>query len=219
MSQEVSQVELYTVLESATGEIRRWGGATFAQAQELQAGEALYFGAALSSATHYFADGLPVEYSEGERLAKAQRPRHASSWSNAAMAWQDLRTAQQLREHHLRAIEAERERRIQADIEHGGATFQAAARDQKNMSDKLVEIYERERLGTPMPEQLLVWRDKDNVNHAFQTQEDYAAWLGGMVVAIAQRGTEAYAWSWGKKGALAGLGDDVEMLRAFSVTG
>lgn len=49
----------------------------------------------VTATTHYFFDGSFCEYSEKERQAKDNRPRHHASWSNALMAWEDLRSVQQ----------------------------------------------------------------------------------------------------------------------------
>lgn len=49
----------------------------------------------VTEATHYFLDDSFCEYSEQERQAKDNRPRHHASWSNALMAWQDLRADSQ----------------------------------------------------------------------------------------------------------------------------
>ena len=60
-------------------------------------------------------------------------------------------------------------------------------------------------LGQPIPAEQLVWRDADNVTHAFADLATYKAWLQGFAIALGARGTMAFAWSWQKKAQLESL--------------
>jgi hypothetical protein len=211
-------MELYTVIDMASGQILRGGGTEHAQAHPLEAGEGLYVGEALSARQWYFVDGLPVAYTEQELVVMAARPRYACHWDIATKTWADDRTAQDLQAAHAAAIEAERDRRLYASIDFQGKTIQARPVDQKNLSDKQWEMQQRAALGQPLPDQLRVWRALDNTLVPFADDAAYMAWLGGLTIALATRGTMAYAWSWAKKAALVALGDDLVGLKAFDPT-
>lgn len=125
-------------------------------------------------------------------------------WVLLDAAGQALRYA---RAHALDLVELERQRRTVAPIQYGGARLDADATAQRNVSAKLLELQQAQALGIETPPQLLVWRDHDNVTHTFADQAALAAWLGGLAVAISQRGTEAYAWAWATKAAIQGAAD------------
>jgi hypothetical protein len=96
-------------------------------------------------------------------------------------------------------IESHRDRIINRQIAYEGVSLDADARSQKFIADKLAEIAAREATGADMPPELLVWRDADNQLHTFSDMPAYRQWLQGLAIAIAQRGTQAMAWSWAKK--------------------
>jgi hypothetical protein len=211
-------MDLYTVIDMSSGQILRNGGTEHAQAVPLETGEGLYVGRALNAREWYFVGGQPVAYTEQELEAMAARPKYACRWDVSTKAWLDLRRAEDLQAAHAAAIEAERERRLYANIDFQGKTIQARPVDQKNLSDKQWEMQQRVALAQPLPDQLRVWRALDNTLVPFANDAAYMAWLGGLTIALATRGTMAYAWSWGKKAALVALGDDLAGLKAFDPT-
>jgi hypothetical protein len=114
----------------------------------------------------------------------------ASQW---VMDWDKARAARRAE------VDAERSIRTNAVIVQDGITLDADLASQRNVTDKLGEIADREALADPMPAELLIWRDHDNVSHSFADQATYKAWLQALRIAIAQRGTELYVWAWTKK--------------------
>ena len=96
----------------------------------------------------------------------------------------------------LAAVEAERDARIRAAIAYNGRMVDADQRAQQNITDKISELTAREATGTAMPLETMVWRDADNQTATFETEAEMKMWLQGLVIAITQRGTEAYTWSW-----------------------
>lgn len=155
---------------------------------------------------HNFQTGLPAQ--KGAQPS----PFHGFDWTSKAWVADlaAIRTAKRS------AIEAQREARIYAPvIVYDGANLDADATSQRNITEKLNDIARREQQSDPMPAQMLMWRDADNVDHTFADQAAYRSWLNGLAIALGLRGTQAYAWSWAKKAALEALGDDVEGLLAF----
>jgi hypothetical protein len=89
-----------------------------------------------------------------------------------------------------------------AIIEYDGSMLDGDLKSQKNISDKITELNEATLLGIETPAETLLWRDANNVMHYFETVAAYRAWLGGLAVALAQRGTMAYVWAWQQKALL-----------------
>jgi hypothetical protein len=109
-------------------------------------------------------------------------------------------------------IEAHREATIYAPvIVYDGVNLDADATSQRNITEKLNDIARREQENTPMPAQMLVWRDADNVMHTFADQAAMRSWLNGLAIAVGARGAQAYAWSWEKKSQLEAITDPAEL--------
>lgn len=156
----------------------------------------------------------------GQWVPRPAQPRKFDAWDQQAQAWVDQRTAQQLREEHKAAIEAERERRITATpIVYDGINLDAdavsIARLEKKLATTAIQL---ERGLSPDPASL-VWRDADNALHVFGTLQAYRAWLEGFALALDERGMQAWTWSWAKKAVLEGMGDNLEALRGFDPVG
>lgn len=79
-----------------------------------------------------------------------------------------------------------------AVIEYEGSNLDGDRTAQKNISDKILELDESIRLSITTPSELFIWRDADNIMHSFETITEFKDWLGGLTVALAQRGTLAY---------------------------
>jgi hypothetical protein len=147
--------------------------------------------------------------------AMPPRPSPDHHWSYQDQAWQG--SVDTARQNKICAIEAERERRIYAEvIAYDGKSIDADARGQRNITEKLNDIGRREQEGVPMPTEMLMWRDADNVDHQFADQAAYRSWLNGLAIALALRGTQAYAWSWSKKAEVAAC-TSVEQIAAVEV--
>jgi hypothetical protein len=150
-----------------------------------------------------------IDVATGEVIPNGMGPRPGPSylWDSTARKWAQPSATQ--RATLKAAIEAERDRRVFAPINLTEGTFDADARSQQNLADKLASITSREQLGmSPMSPQMCVWRDSSNVTHSFADQPTYKAWLATFAIALADRGTAAYAWSWQKKADLDALSDD-----------
>ncbi len=87
-------------------------------------------------------------------------------------------------------------RRSRLPVEVDGVKFDADARAQKNIQDKITEIAAMQKLGQEIESALLVWRDYDNVTHSFGSMTELDTALSKVVAAIAHRGTTLYIWSW-----------------------
>ena len=162
--------------------------------------------------THWIEGGHAVRYKTNNYAAM---PLYECSWNPETEEWLDARDVSTLKSAKSAAIEAERDRRISAPIEYLERLVDADARAQGNITDKINEINAREQIGSPMPVATMIWRDAENTNVTFESQDAMKAWLQGLVIAITQRGTEAYAWSWEVKNQLRSL-DSKEEVEAFS---
>lgn len=142
-------------------------------------------------------------WSAGSWLEKPPKPsnHHKFNWVNKT--WFDARTADQFKSAKLKEIESERVRRTVEPILYQGSMLDADKKAQENISAKLQELGQRIDLGLDVPPAQLIWRDHANETHSFATLQDYRAWLGGLAIAITERGTAAYMWAWQMKAALA----------------
>ena len=166
----------------------------------------------VTAQTHWIKDGVATEYATKNYL---NMPSYPCTWSPESEQWVDARDLKELIAVKLREVEDERDKRISAPIEYLGRTLDADARAQGNITDKINEINAREQIESPMPVATMIWRDAENTNVTFESQDAMKAWLQGLVIAITQRGTEAYAWSWEVKNQLRSL-DSKEEVEAFS---
>lgn len=166
----------------------------------------------VTAQTHWIKDGVATEYATKNYL---NMPSYPCTWSPESEQWVDARDLKELIAMKLREVEDERDKRISAPIEYLGRTVDADARAQGNITDKINEINAREQIGSLMSVATMIWRDAENTNVTFESQDAMKAWLQGLVIAITQRGTEAYAWSWEVKNQLRSL-DSKEEVEAFS---
>lgn len=135
----------------------------------------------------------------GQHHPLPEQPSSDHVWSWEAKEWTDPRTIDRLRVLKGAEINAAREQKINAPIQYAGRLVDADTRAQANITNKINEITAREAAGDPMHPAMMIWRDADNLNVTFSDQAAMKAWLQGLVIAITQRGTEAYAWSWAVK--------------------
>lgn len=161
------------------------------------------------------ADDKPFRVVDGALQVGPAPPGPNLAWDWSAGEWREARSLQAAQAEKRYAIDTERDRLCVEPIQYGGRRLDADPRAQKNISDKLLEIAGREALGEDMPAPLLAWRDADNLMQAFASMQDMKAWLLGLTVAIAQRGSEAYAWSWQAK-ASADAAQTLEQLGAVA---
>ena len=157
-----------------------------------------------------FEDVIPVEgawenhyVSGGVLLEFPAKPSPHHEWDWTTKSWiPDLPAAISARKAE---INVERDRRISLPLLYDGKNLDADARARENLKSKLEEIKSREALNQPMPQQMMVWRDADNITHSWPTQEAYKAWLEGFVVSMSERGTMIYAACWAHKGNIVAL--------------
>ena len=115
-------------------------------------------------------------------------------------------------------IERERDLRLSAPIiEYDGMRLDADPLSKQNLQDKITAVNARASSGKPPSAAMLVWRDADNVMHSFASLNAYRAWLDGFVIALEERGMQAWGWSWAKKDQLAAM-TTVEEVLAFDPT-
>jgi len=184
----------FTIYNWSTGQVLRWGQCPdeHISMQAFEPGEAVIEGE--YPGDRFYWDGLQmIEFPE--------RPSASHRWDWPSKTWQaDLADAKAKK--HVQ-IEAERDRRAMAPvIVYDGKNLDADARATENLKSKLAEANSRLAQGTPFPAAQLVWRDADNVTHVFADTPSYKDWLDGFAIALGSRGTDAYAWSWQKKGEL-----------------
>lgn len=139
----------------------------------------------------------PAWVQDGVLQLAPPAPSLEHQWDWATRSWRANLSA--ARASKIKAIEAAFLAAMDAPIAHQGARLDADSVAQRNISAKLQEIAQRRALAMPMPAETLIWRDADNSLHTFNSQDDLANWLGALAIAISERGTRLYAWSWGQK--------------------
>lgn len=205
---------IHTIYERATGRIEKT-----VNIPDFVEGPTNFLALQFDPATHDTIEGdhsaADFYIERGAPQPIPPRPSAGHVFDFASKAWVDARTVNDLKAAKRIAIEAERRRRTVSPIAYDGALLDADKTAQENIANKLLEIGQRMELGQPMPQELLFWRDHDNIDHTFDTVEEYRAWLGGLAVAITERGTQAYAWSWQAKAALAAA-DSIQAVEAIT---
>ena len=105
-------------------------------------------------------------------------------------------TPEELLYKELDVLDQIRKTKSEEPILLDGIWFDADSVAQKNIADKLLTLDSREKLGQPLPSNLLIWRDHHNVTHKFETQVEYATFLRRLSIQIEERSTELYIESW-----------------------
>lgn len=142
---------------------------------------------------------LNYRMADGALVELPPKPNPYCMWQGE---WIDPRALDELRDAAKVQVTKERDLRGTSPILYDGRMVDSDADAQRNINIKLGEIEGRLALALPMPQELMVWRDADNEVKVFATMDEMRAWLQGLTVAIAQRGTMTYAWSWQVKAAL-----------------
>lgn len=114
------------------------------------------------------------------------------------------------------AVETERDNRRFANITVGGITIQADEESVRNLEKKLEHIAAANRLGTPLSQDQLFWRDVDNVDHFWPDAASYAAWIDSVVMALGDRETLIWAKSFLHKDALDALSALLDKVQAVA---
>lgn len=151
----------------------------------------------------------------GNHHALPERPSVFHEWDWSSKQWADARPIEMILAQKVVQVHQERDRRINAPIEYLGRMVDANPRAQSNITNKINEINARVQTGQAMPENLMIWLDAENQTVRFDSQGQMRDWLQGLVIAITQRGTEAYAWSWQVKDQLRAL-ESKDAIEAFS---
>ncbi|MFT4172832.1 MAG: DUF4376 domain-containing protein [Rhodocyclaceae bacterium] len=146
----------------------------------------------------------PLEYVQGEAPATLQAQLQAALDNAIAAA--------------CAAIDARLEALGHEPIEVARTRWDADERAQRNISGKLADMDQRVTLGLgDIPDDLLMWRDADNVDHAFATQADLRAQLGAIWCAISDRGSRLYQAAWQHKADVRAL-TDLADVAAYDIT-
>jgi hypothetical protein len=141
-----------------------------------------------------------VDVATGELLVggKPPAPSLDHDWDVASRSW--VGNVERARATKLVAIERARNAREKAPVlELGGIYLDADAKSTENVKVKILEILSLEILGKTLPAEQLFWKDASNELHFWPDQATYKLWLAGFAAALGSRGTESYAWAWGKK--------------------
>ena len=157
---------------------------------------------------------LYLSSSEGV-VKRPEKPSIFHYWDHDLFCWQPNLPASIT--YRGREVDAERDRRLNLPFIYDNKRLDADARARENLKSKLEEIKAREALLQPMPTEMLVWRDADNITHTWATQEAYKAWLEGFTIAMSERGTRLYAAAWQHKANIAAL-TDVDAIVGYDVT-
>lgn len=80
-----------------------------------------------------------------------------------------------------------------------GIVFDGDLTAQTNLKSKIEEVRARIETNVPMPFELLIWRDADNVNHMFPDMQSYLAFMQRYAIALSERGTRLYVAYWAHK--------------------
>jgi hypothetical protein len=86
---------------------------------------------------------------------------------------------------------------------YDGKNLDAREQDIRNLEQKLATVQSRIDQGIAAPVDTLVWRDHDDQLHSFADLATYKTWLDGFAIALDERNTAAWSWSWQKKAELA----------------
>lgn len=142
------------------------------------------------------------QYHNTEQNTPTNFPDKPFSWykfNYSTKLWFDPRELDEAREQKSILIEAKRDEKISAPIVFLGVLLDADFRAQSNITNKINEFRSRNELGQDVPLEQLVWRNANNINVSFDDGASMLAWLQNLLIAISERGTAAYAWSWAKK--------------------
>lgn len=114
-------------------------------------------------------------------------------------------------------IEQERDLRLVAPVlVYDGINLDADQLAKNNLADVLTRVNSTLTQGQELLPQELVWKDHDNFIRTFPDTLSYKNWLDGFVMALGQRNTAIWAWSWQKKAELAAA-NSIEELRAITL--
>jgi hypothetical protein len=201
----------YTIIDAATGLLKRYGTCPDTQFQhQCAAGELIIHGAYADD--RYWWDGSVMQQ-------LPPRPGLFYRFNTQAKAWEDSRSAPQVRAAQQQAIEAERVRRSCASpMAYAGLQLAADAPSADKVWKRVDAVrLQVDRGGAPQPS-TLTWNDVAGQAHAFATVKAFRDFIEGFAIALDQRSSDAAAWAAGKQAALQAIGDDVAALKAFDPT-
>jgi predicted mannosyl-3-phosphoglycerate phosphatase (HAD superfamily) len=194
----------FTIVDEITGEILRIGSCSRADIDSQAGnGENIEIG-------HYSADDF--YFVNGIATQKGSVPDDDSEWDIELKKWKFNKA--EAKRKLKKKVESARERRDTLDISYDGKNIQADSESRANIHGKLAEIAAAQAFGqTTSP---LIWRDSDNIDHAWTDMLIYKAWLQGLVMAIAARSTALYQASWAHKAAIAAL-EAVQEIKNYDI--
>lgn len=185
-------MDKFTVYDVATGRII-FAGAGATDAYKLPASQAMLLGQQGNSGRQFVKAGTLVD------IPAAPGPYYDWDWTS--MTW--VPNVAAAKAAAKVAIEVDRDAAVfNPVIVYDNKNLDADAVSIDRLSKKIAALESYEAIGQTMPVQMLVWRDHDNITHAFATHAEYKQWLSGFAVALDLRGTQAFAVSWQKKSLL-----------------
>lgn len=142
-------------------------------------------------------------YKNGNIFYKGSPPTELYTFNKVSDAWEiTADTVNKVRVDKKAKIEQLRQNFSLQGIAYDNKILDADVQAQANINGKLQEIFAREAINTPLTTEALFWKDANNVIHYWANQNDYKAWLQGLVIAISSRNTLLYAVAWNKKAEL-----------------
>lgn len=137
--------------------------------------------------------------SEGHHHNVPQQPDSGYEWDWDTKEWVNKTSIEDYRQIAIAQINKERSRRLTAPVEYQGHRVDAHTTAMGNITSKIAELNALAELGVEPDKESLSWRNADNQNVRFATSAEMKAWLLGLVVAVSQRNSAVYAWSWAEK--------------------
>lgn len=137
--------------------------------------------------------------SDGQHHAVPQRPGSDYEWDWATKEWVSKNSIEDYRQIAIAKINKERSLRLASPVEYQGHWVDAHATAMGNITSKIAELNALAELGVEPDVESLYWRNADNQNVWFAAASEMKAWLLGLVVAVSQRNSAVYSWSWAKK--------------------
>lgn len=137
--------------------------------------------------------------SDGQHHDVPQRPGPDYEWDWATKEWVSKNSIEDYRQIAIANINKERSLRLTAPVDYQGHWVDAHTTAMGNITAKIAELNALAELGVEPGVESLSWRNADNQNVWFATSAEMKAWLLGLVVAVSQRTSEIYSWSWVEK--------------------
>lgn len=117
------------------------------------------------------------------------------------------------------AVEAERDRRVFAPFSFEGRVLDADPASQAAIAARRTDVEAAVQLDVSIPAELLMWRDHSNNVVRFDTAQAFAGWLARLSIALGNRRSAVYAWSWQQKERLKAATEPEEVYAVLRMEG